>query len=133
MPRWKYTDPGETPRTVSAGILDALGRGFLIATASFVAGTMLGTANLAVGLWTIGVIAAGGVGCMVGAALVKNMGCPRWAKRSGGSPQAAQVGKVTAAAPSAVEAAQDVAPEEYRARRRVLDGRRREQGTGRGI
>src|SRR5262245_33598039 len=115
MPRWKYTDPRETPRTVSASVLDALGRGFLIATASFVAGTMLGTANLAVGLWTIGVIAAGGVACLVGSALVKNLGCQRWARKSGWPPHAANAGKAAAEAP-AVEAAEEVAPEEFRAR-----------------
>src|SRR5690242_17945406 len=112
MARWKYTDPAETPRTVSAGVLDALGRGFLIATASFLAGTMLGTASLPVGMWTLGVIAAGGIGCLVGSALVKNMGCHRWEKKSGWAPHAANVRKVAAATP-AVEAAEEVAPEEY--------------------
>ena len=130
MPRSKYTDAGDTPRTVSASVLDALGRGFLIATASFVAGTMLGTASLAVGLWTIGVIAASGVACMVGSALVRNAGCYRYARKSGGSSRAAHAGKVAA---PVVEAAEDVAPEEYRARRRVMDGRQREHGTGRGV
>jgi hypothetical protein len=130
MARWNYTKPVETPRTVSAGVLDALGRGFLIATASFLAGTMLGTANLHVGIWTLGMIAAGGVGCLIGSALVKNMGCNRWAKKSGWSPHAANVSKVSPALP-AVGAAEEVAPEEYRARRRVIMSRERGHGSGR--
>jgi hypothetical protein len=128
MPRWNYTKPVETPRTVSASVLDALGRGFLIATASFLAGTMLGTAHLAVGTWTIGVlgvIAAGGVGCLVGSALVKNLGCQRWARKSGWSPHAGKA--------AAVEAAEEVAPEEWRARRRVMEGRQREHSSGRSV
>jgi hypothetical protein len=132
MPRWNYTKPVETPRTVSASVLDALGRGFLIATASFLAGTMLGTANLPVGVWTLGVIAAGGVGCLIGSALVKNLGCQRLEKKSGWSPHSANVRKVAAATP-AVVAAEEVAPEEYRARRRVMEGRRREHSSGRSV
>jgi hypothetical protein len=132
MARWKYTDPAETPRTVSSGILDALGRGLLIATASFLAATMLGTANVPVAMWTLGVIAAGGVGCLIGSALVKNIKCPRWEKKPGWSPHAAKAGKAAATTPS-VEAAGEVAPEEWRARRRVMEGRRREHGTGRGV
>ena len=30
MARWKYANPAETPRTVSASVLDTLGRGLLI-------------------------------------------------------------------------------------------------------
>jgi hypothetical protein len=132
MARWKYTDPIETPRTVSAGVLDALGRGLLIATASFLAATMLGTANVPVAMWTLGVIAAGGVGCLVGSVLVKNIKCPRWTRTSGWSPHAANAGKAAAATP-AVEAAEEVAHEEWKARRRVMEGRQREHGTGRGV
>lgn len=61
--------------TVAAGILDALGRGFLIATAGVVAGMMFGTVNLAamgLGFWTFGVAAASGIGCMISSALVRN-------------------------------------------------------------
>jgi hypothetical protein len=126
MPGLKQTFAGKTQRTVSAGVLEAFGKGLLIATASFVAGTMLGTAHLAVGLWTIGLIAASGVGCMVGAALVNNMACNRWAKKSGWPPRAANVAKAL----PAVEAQQELAPEEYRARRRVMDERQR-GGSGR--
>jgi hypothetical protein len=83
-------------------------------------------------MWTLGVIAVGGIGCLVGSALVKNMGCQRWARKSGWSPHAANAGKAVAATP-AVEAAEEVAPEEWRARLRVMEGRRREHGSGRGV
>jgi hypothetical protein len=96
---------------------------------------MLGTAHLTVGMWTMGIvggIAAGGVACLVGSALVKNMGCHRPANQSGWSPHAANARKVTVETP-AVEAAPDVATGEDRARRRVMDGRQRERRTGRGV
>jgi hypothetical protein len=130
MARWKHRDARDTHHTVSAGILDALGRGFLIATAGVVAGILFGTAHLAaMGLWTLGLAAASGVGCMISSALVRNAGCDRGEKNVGGSPRAADVRKVMAAMP-AVEAAAEVAPEERRARRRVMTGRQREHGTG---
>jgi hypothetical protein len=46
MARLKHRDARETHHTVSAGILDALGRGFLIASAGVLAGVMFGTAHL---------------------------------------------------------------------------------------
>src|SRR5262245_57101445 len=87
MARSKHRDARETHHTVSAGILDALGRGFLIATASVLAGLCFGTAHLAIGLWAIGLAAASGVGCMVGSALIRNAGCDRCEKKAGGSPR----------------------------------------------
>ncbi len=47
MVRSKHRDAKETHHTVSAGILESLGKGFLIATATVVAGMMFGTAHLA--------------------------------------------------------------------------------------
>jgi hypothetical protein len=132
MVRSKQRDAKETHHTVSAGVLDALGRGFLIATASVVAGMMFGTAHLAaMGLWMIGVAAVSGVGCMVGSALVRNLGCDRCEKKAGGSPRAAKVRKAMTAMP-AVEATGDVAPEDRWARRMVMIGRQGEHGTGTG-
>jgi hypothetical protein len=127
MERSGYRD---THHTVSAGILEALGKGFLIATAGVVAGLLFGTAPMAsMGLWTVGVAAASGVGCMVGSALVRNAGCDR-CEMTSGSPQAAQVREV--GVPD-VEATVDVAPEEHWARRMAMTGREREQQTGRSI
>jgi hypothetical protein len=81
--------------TVSAGILDALRRGFLIATAGVAAGVMFGTAHLAsIGMWTVGVAAASGVGCLIGSALVRNAACDRCETKVRGSPQSPKVRKV---------------------------------------
>jgi hypothetical protein len=124
----------DTHHTVSAGILDAVGRGFLIATAGVVAGLMFGTAPLAaLSLWTVGVAAASGVACMIGSALVRNAGCDRCEENGGGSLQTANVREVVTAMPG-VEA-DGVAPEERWARRMAMNGRQREQltGTGRGV
>lgn len=107
MARSKNSDARDTHHTVSAGILDALGRGFLIASAGVLAGVMFGTAHLAamsLGLWTIGVAAASGVACMIGSALVRNAGCDRCEKKAGGPPHSPKVRKVMAAMP-VVEAA----------------------------
>jgi hypothetical protein len=69
-------EPEAIHHAVSAGIMDALGRGFLIATAGIVVGAMVGTAQLAaLGLWTLGIAAAAGVGLTIGSALVKHAGC----------------------------------------------------------
>jgi hypothetical protein len=133
MARWMHRDAQGTHRTVSAGILDALGRGFLIATAGVVAGTMFGTANLAaISLWTIPVAAASGVGCMIGSVLVKHAGSDRYGRKTGGAPRAATVRTAKAPEP-AVEPAEAADVEEHRARRRVISGRQREQGAGRGV
>lgn len=122
----------DTHHTVSAGVLDALGRGFLIATAGVVAGLMFGTANLAaLSLWTIAVAAASGVGCMIGSALVRNAGGDRCDKKAGGSTRAATVRKGMAEMP-VMEAAVDAAPEERWARRMAMSGRQRGNGTGTG-
>jgi hypothetical protein len=130
MARSKYSDARDTHHTVSAGVLESLGKGFLIATASVVAGMMFGTAHLAaMGLWMIGVAAVSGVGCMIGSALVRNAGCARCEKKAGGSPRAAKVRKGMAATP-VVEAAGDVVPEERWARRMATLDRQREHGVG---
>ena len=134
MARWKQRDARDTHHTVSAGILDALGRGFLIATAGVVAGIMFGTVHLAamgLGLWTIGVAAAGGIGCMIGSALIRNTGRHRIEKKAGESAHAPDVRKLEAPVP-ALEAAGEVAPEERRARRMVMTSRLREHGAGGG-
>ena len=132
MVRSKYRDARDTHHTVSAGILDALGRGFLIATAGVMAGLMFGTAPLAgLALWTIGVAAVSGVACMVGSALVRNAGCDRGEKEISESLRAPKVRKVRETMPG-VEAVEDVAPEERWARRTALIGQGREHGTGRG-
>jgi hypothetical protein len=131
MVRSTQRDARDTHHTVSAGILDALGRGFLIATAGVVAGALFGTAHLAaIGLWTLGVAAASGVGCMIGSALVRNAGCDR-CERKGGSGRAAKVSK--AVAMPVVEAAEDVAHEDRWARRMAMIGRQHGTGTGRGV
>ena len=112
MARSKHIVVRDSHHTVSAGILDALGRGLLIATAGVVAGLMFGTTHLtALSLWTIAVAAASGVGCMVGSALVRNAGCDRCETKVGGSARAANVRKGVADM-LAVEAGEDAAPEE---------------------
>jgi hypothetical protein len=129
MARSKHRDARDTHNTVSAGVLEAVGKGFLIATAGVVAGLMFGTAHLAaMGLWMLGVAAATGVGCMVGSTLVKNAGYDR-CENVGRSPPAAHVRRVRTAMP-AVEAAGDTVPEERWARRIAMTGRQREHATG---
>ena len=133
MARSKYRNARDTHHTVSAGVLESLGKGFLIATASVVAGMMFGTAHLAaIGLWMIGVAAVSGVGCMIGSALVRNLGCDRCEKKVSGSPRGANIRKGIMAAMPVVEAAGDVAPEERRVRRMAMIGRQREHGMGTG-
>ena len=129
MARSEYRD---THHTVSAGVLDALGRGFLIATAGVAAGLMFGTAPMAsVGLWTVGVAAAAGVACMIGSALVRNAGCDRREVNGDGSPRTVNVGEGAAAVPG-VEAVGEVASEERWARRMERINRRREHATDAG-
>jgi hypothetical protein len=131
MARSKTSDGRDTHHTVSAGILESVGRGFLIATATVVAGMMFGTAHLAaMGLWMVGLAAASGVGCFIGSALVKNAGYDRCEKNIGGSPRSPKVSKAIAATP-VVDDAGDVASEERWARRIVMSGREPDQGPGR--
>jgi hypothetical protein len=133
MVRSEHRDARATHHTVSAGILDALGRGFLIATAGVVAGLMFGTAPLAtIGLWTIGVAAASGVACMIGSALVRNAGCDCCEQTAGGPVQVAKVRKARVAA-AVVESTETTAAEERWARRMAMSGRQRERGTGRSV
>jgi hypothetical protein len=132
MARSTNRDARDSHHTVSAGILDALGRGFLIATTGVVAGMMIGTANVAaMGLWMLGVAAASGVGCMIGSALVRNAACDRCEDDAGGSPRAAYIRKGITLAPVA-EAATDATPEERWVRRVAMtDGQ--QQGAGIGV
>ena len=121
--------------TVAANILDACGRGFLIATAGVLAGLMFGTVHLAamgLGLWTIGVAATGGIGCLIGSALVRQAAYDRGGAKAVAVPESPTLGKSRDATP-AVERDRDDAPEDHRARRRVLASRRREHGMGRGV
>ncbi len=131
MARSKYRGARDTHHTVSAGILESLGKGFLIASSGVLAGLLFGTAHLAamsLGLWTIGIAAASGVACMIGSALVRNAGCDRCEKKTGRSPQSPKIRKVMAATP-VVRAAGDDAPEERWARRMAMIDR---HGTGMG-
>ena len=129
---WQWSIMARSKLTVAAGILDALGRGFLIATAGVVAGMMFGTVHLAamgLGLWTVGVAAASGVGCMISSALVRNAAYDRGGKIAGGAPEAARANKPRVATP-AIQAAEDVAPEERWAER-SRGQRQRGMGVGR--
>jgi hypothetical protein len=133
MARSKQTDAGQTQRTVFSGVLESLGKGFLIATAGLVAGLMFGTQHMPmISLWTVAVAAAGGVGCMIGSVVVKNAECNRRVNRARWSPHAANVRKA-APAVTVMEPAQDVAPDEWRARRRVLERWQRDQGASRSV
>jgi hypothetical protein len=128
----QMVDPG-TQRTVFSGVLESIGKGFLIATAGLVAGLMFGTQHMPlISLWTVAVATASGVGCMIGSALVKNAACNRWGGKSRWSPHAANVRKA-APALTVVDAAQDAVQDEWRARRRVTERRQREQSTGRSM
>ena len=112
--------------------MEALGKGLLIATAGLVAGLMFGTAHLPdLSMWTVGVAAATGVGCMIGSALVKNAAFNDDRQEGEGSPPAAEAGK-SMAATQAVEAARDDVPEERWACRIAMKGRQREHDSGRG-
>ena len=129
---WQWSLMARSKLTVAAGILDALGRGFLIATAGVVAGMMFGTVHLTamgLGVWTIGVAAASGVGCMVSSALVRNGAYDRGGKKIGGAPEAAKVSKPLVAATPAIQAAEEVAQEKRWAQR---SQRQRQRGMGAG-
>jgi hypothetical protein len=127
---WKVAS--ETHHTVSAGILDALGRGFLIATAGVVASALFGTAHLeALSLWTIAVAAASGVGCMIGSALVRNAACDPGEKEADGPSPAMNARRDMAEMP-VIDTDRDIAPEERWARRMEMNGRQGERGTGTG-
>jgi hypothetical protein len=135
MGRSKQSDARDTHHTVSAGIMESVGKGLLIATAGVVAGALFGTAQLAaMSLWMLGVVAASGVGCMIGSALVRNAGYNRCEQKPAGSSRAKHASKATEVKP-AVDAASDVAPEERWARRIAMADRQREPGadTGRGV
>jgi hypothetical protein len=133
MVRSIHRDARDTHHTVSASILESVGKGFLIATATVVAGIMFGTAHLAaIGLWMLGVAATSGVGCMIGSAIVRNLGCDRCEMKVGGTPRATNVRKDLGAMP-VVEEAGDVAPEKRWARRIVMTGQHCENATGRGV
>ena len=120
----------DTHHTVSAGIMEALGKGLLIATAGLIAGLMFGTTHLPeLSLWTVGVAAASGIGCMVGSALVRNAGFDGGGQEAEDPAPAARIEKAMAASP-AMDIAGD-GPEECRARRRVTASRERGQGSGR--
>jgi hypothetical protein len=122
----------DTHHTVAAGIMEALGKGFLIATAGVVAGLIIGTAPLAsIGMWTVGVAAASGVGCMIGSALIRNAGFDRCEIDSGGSPQAA-ISRDGMAAMQGLESG-GAAPEERWARRVAMSSQQHEHGTGRSV
>jgi hypothetical protein len=133
MVRSIHRDARDTHHTVSASILESIGKGFLIATATVVAGLMFGTAHLAaMGLWMLGVAAASGVGCMVGSAIVRNLGFDRCETKVGGTKRAINVRKDLGAMP-VVEEAGDVAPEERWTRRIMITGQQRENAAGRGV
>ena len=65
----------ENHLTVSASLLDGLGRGALISVGSILVGIALGTAHAAqFGMSLLGLSIAAGVGLTIGAALCKNAG-----------------------------------------------------------
>jgi hypothetical protein len=133
MVRSIHRDARDTHHTVSASILESIGKGFLIATATVVAGIMFGTAHLAaMGLWMLGVAAVSGVGCMIGSAIVRNLGCDRCETKVGGTKRATNVRKDLGAMP-VVEEAGEVAPEKRWARRIAMTAQQRESATGRGV
>jgi hypothetical protein len=120
----------DTHHTVSAGILEALGKGLLIATGGLMAGILFGTTHLAsLSLWTVAVAAASGAGCIFGSALVRNAGFDGCGQVEDISMPAVGAEKSMAATPG-VEAGADVAPEDWRARRRVMASRERGRGAG---
>lgn len=127
--------PRDTHHTVSAGILEAVGKGFLIATAGVVAGALYGTANLAVlSLWMIAVTAASGAGCLIGSTLVRNAGWDRCESDNGDSELAPSISKGQAASRSS-DIARDDAFEARWVHRTATSGMQRERGSdaGRGI
>jgi hypothetical protein len=130
MARSTNRDARDSHHTVSAGVLESFGRGFLIATAGVVAGVMFGTAHLAaMGVWMLGVAAVSGVGCMIGSALVRNAAYDRCDEEAGLSPRVVHIEKEITTRPVA-EAAMDTAPEERWVRRVAMSEGQREHGTG---
>jgi hypothetical protein len=130
MRRSKQSDARDSHHTVSAGILESVGKGFLIATAGVVAGLMFGTAHLAaMGLYMLGVAAIAGAGCMIASALVRNAGYDRREQKPAGTSRAKHARKAIEVIP-AVDAARDVAPEDRWTRRIAMTGRQREHGSG---
>jgi hypothetical protein len=78
MRRWRYADDTETHHTISANIIEAVGRGLLIATAGIVLGAFLGTADA--GRFGAGLLAGSGLmgaACLVGSGLLRNADCRR--------------------------------------------------------
>jgi hypothetical protein len=77
MARKRYGEDEETRHTISANILEAIGRGLMIATAGLVLGAILGTSSAAARFGAGALVASGviGAGCMIGSALVRNAGC----------------------------------------------------------
>jgi hypothetical protein len=130
MAGWQQKD---THHTVSADILNALGKGCLIATGGLIAGILLGTANPALlSLFTVAIAAVSGVGCIIGSAVVRNAGfdvCEQDVERS--TPEV-RVGKSMAESPTLGEGL-DGAAEDWGARRRVMASRERGHGTNRTI
>jgi hypothetical protein len=128
--RRRYSDDGENHHTVGAKILEACGRGLLIATAGLVLGAMLGTSHLAsVGAWTLGLAAAAGAGLTVGAAIVHNMGCCPREEEPDESRRPAEV--LTMGRLSAVFEPEAVSPGEQRRTYVELVSRSPEQQQGR--
>jgi hypothetical protein len=69
-------DDKETHHSVSANIMEAVGRGLLIATAGIVLGAILGTSDIA--RFGAGMLVGSGVvgaACMIGSACIRNAGC----------------------------------------------------------
>ena len=126
MAGWQQKD---THHTVSAGVIEALGKGLLIATGGLIAGITFGTTNITdLSLWAVGVAAVSGVACMVSSALLRNAGFDGGGQDADRPSPAPGAGKGIEATP-VVEAAAEV--EECRARQRLAASRERGHGTGR--
>jgi hypothetical protein len=68
-----------------------LGKCFLIATASIMAGARFGASPLAAnGVWTVAVLVGLGTGCIIGAAIVKNLGGAKDDEEAEESPRTAE-------------------------------------------
>ena len=89
---------------------------------------MVGTAQLAaLGLWTLGIAAAVGVGLTVGSAVVKNAGCGRGEPEPEGAPHAAEVFSLVSVMPVVLE---DATPTERSGGYVELLGRQRDGQEG---
>jgi hypothetical protein len=133
MRRRRYNDePKAIHHAVGAGVMDALGRGFLIATAGLVLGAIVGTSHLAaLGLWTFGVAGAAGMGLMIGSALVRNAGCERQEPESDEARQVREVMAIAASFPVVLEA-EDVRLSDQPKLYVALLEQQRVEGTGTG-